>query len=415
MGVRTKLSHAWNAFTSQDEAPTFNYSTNVTYSGRPDRFRAFVTNERTIITAIMLTISNDAANLIIRHCRVDDQDRFLEAVPSGLDNCLTIEANLDQAGRAFRQDLFLTLLDHGVAAIVPVDTTLDPAISGGFDIKTLRVGHIKEWAPQKVKVSVYNEKSGRREDVILDKKFVAIVENPFYTIMNEPNSTLQRLLHKLSLLDVVDQQNSSGKLDLIIQLPYVIKSEARKEQAEARRVDIENQLSGSKYGIAYTDGTEKITQLNRPVENTLLTQVEFLTKMLYGQLGLTEEVMNGTADQKVMINYYNRTVEPLITAAVESMKRTFLTKTARSQKQSIMFFRDPFKLVPIADVAAVADIFARNEIATSNEIRQAIGWTPSKDPKADQLVNSNMPAPTEQVVADPTQYQEGASQNGTGF
>lgn len=334
--------------------------------------------------------------------RLDKEDRYKEDIKSGLNECLTVEANLDQAARAFRLDIALTLFDLGVLAIVPVDTTLDPSQGTGWDVKSLRVGKIVQWMPEKVRVSVYNEKRGMREDVTLDKRFVAIVENPLYAVMNEPNSTLQRLIRKLNLLDTIDEQSSSGKLDLIIQLPYVVKSEARRQQATQRRNEIHDQLRGSKYGIAYTDGTEKITQLNRPVENNLLKQVEYLTQMLYTQLGLTEEVMNGTANEATMLNYNNRTIEPILGAIVEAMHRTFLTKTARSQGQAIRYFRDPFKLVPISQIAEIADKLARNEIASSNDIRQAIGWKPSSDPKADELINSNMPQGTNPAVRVPS-------------
>jgi Phage portal protein len=392
--LRATLRHAWNVFLNNDQR-TRPYS--QYYGGgsgrRPDRARLFVSNERSMITSINTRISIDVASVDMRHVRLDDQKRYLEDIESGLNNCLTVEANLDQAARAFRQDIAHTLFDKGVAALVPVDTSINPETSGGYDILTLRVGEIVMWYPQHIRVNVYNEAKGQREEITLHKSAVAIIENPLYAVMNEPNSTLQRLIHKLNLLDSVDEASASGKLDLIIQLPYVIKSEARRQQAEQRRADIEFQLKGSQYGIAYTDGTEKITQLNRPAENNLMTQIEYLTEMLYGQLGITKEVMNGTADEKTMINYWNRTVEPMLTAMVEAMRRTFLTKTARTQKQSVMFFRDPFRLMPIGDVAEVADKFTRNEIASSNEIRQAIGMVPHKDPKADQLVNSNMPQP----------------------
>ena len=393
--LRATLRHAWNVFLNNDQRtrPYTQY-----YGGgsgrRPDRARLFVSNERSMITSINTRISIDVASVDMRHVRLDDQKRYLEDIESGLNNCLQVEANLDQAARAFRQDIAHTLFDRGVAALVPVDTSINPEASGGYDILTLRVGEIVMWYPKHIRVSVYNEATGQREEITLHKSAVAIVENPLYAVMNEPNSTLQRLIHKLNLLDSVDEASASGKLDLIIQLPYVIKSEARRQQAEQRRADIEFQLKGSQYGIAYTDGTEKITQLNRPAENNLMAQIEYLTDMLYGQLGITKEVMNGTADEKTMINYWNRTVEPMLTAIVEAMIRTFLTKTARTQKQSVMFFRDPFRLMPIGDVAEVADKFTRNEIASSNEIRQAIGMVPHKDPKADQLVNSNMPQPT---------------------
>jgi hypothetical protein len=333
----------------------------------------------------------DAAQIPIRHVRLDKEDRYIGEIDSALNNCLKVEANLDQAARAFRQDIIKTMCDEGVIAIVPVDTSLNPQNTGSFDILTMRVGTIVQWFPSHVRVSAYNEKTGRREEVVLDKRFVAIVENPLYDVMNQPNSTAQRLMRKLGILDAIDEQSGSGKMDLIIQLPYVIKSEQRRDEAERRRRDIEFQLKNSQYGVAYMDGTEKITQLNRPVENNLLKQIEFLTTMLYGQLGITPEVMNGTADEKTMINYINRTIEPMLTAVVEAMSRTFLTKTARTQKQSIQFFRDPFKLVPVSELAEIADKFTRNEILSSNEFRQVIGFKPADDPKADQLRNSNMP------------------------
>jgi hypothetical protein len=368
---------------------TFDYGSS--YSARPDRARLRLSSEKSIVSSIYNRLSVDTAAAEMRHVRLDDNERYLEDIDSGLNQCLTVEANIDQAARAFKQDIALTLFDKGVAAIVPIDTTINPSESASFDIKTLRVGEIVEWYPKHIKISLYNEAIGRREDIVLEKKFVAVVENPFYSVMNEPNSTLQRLINKLNMLDAVDQQSSSGKLDLIIQLPYVIKSEARRDQAEKRRQDIEAQLKGSQYGIAYTDGTEKITQLNRPAENNLLAQVEYLTTMLYGQLGLTAEIMNGTADETAMLNYHARTIEPILSSIAEAMRRTFLTKTARSQKQSIVFFRDPFKLVPINSIADIADKFTRNEILTANEVRSIIGFKPSKEAKADQLVNSNMP------------------------
>lgn len=390
----SKLKHAWNAFQSEEETfanRSFSEVGAASYGSRPDRVRLRYSNERSIISSIYTRLSIDIASVDLRHVRLDTDRRYIEDIDSGLNNCLNLEANLDQAARAFRQDVAMTLFDKGVAAIVPVDTTLDPTTSGGFDVKTLRVGEIVTWWPRAVRISLYNEATGRREEVTLDKKFVAIIENPLYAVMNEPNSTLQRLISKLNMLDAVDEASSSGKLDLIIQLPYVIKSEARRAQAEQRRQDVEFQLKGSKYGIAYTDGTEKITQLNRPAENNLLKQVEYLTDMLYGQLGLTAEVMNGTADEKAMLNYNNRTIEPVLAAITEAMKRTFLTKTARSQLQSIIYIRDPFKLVPINDIADIADKLARNEILSSNELRGIMGIKPSTDPKADKLLNSNMP------------------------
>jgi len=417
-GFASRIKHAWNAFLTQDPLGQ-NREWNGdfgTVSSRPDRPRLPYSNERSILVSILTRMTVDTASIDLRHVRLDDQGRYNDDVQSGLNNCLTVEANTDQAAQHFKLDIVMSLLTQGIIAIVPVDTTVSPEKSGSFDIQTLRVGEITMWYPKHVRVRLYNEKRGQREEITLEKKFVGIVENPFYAVMNEPSSTLQRLIRKLNLLDVVDEQSSSGKLDLIIQLPYVIKSEAKKLAAEQRRKDIEFQLKGSQYGIAYTDGTEKITQLNRPAENNLLTQVQYLIDMLYNQLGITAAVMNGTADESAMLNYYNRTVEPILTAIVEAMRRTFLTKTARTQGQSILFFRDPFKLVPLGGdngMADVADKLARNEILTSNELRSAIGFRPSKDPKADQLVNSNMPqqsAPSEQATSV---IEEGDSQNGS--
>ena len=401
----TTLRHAWNVFSNSPDLrkkntpwpvipgndPVPAYGPGNTGS-RPDRVRLRFSNERSIISSVYTRLAIDVASIEMRHVRLDEQKRYIEDIDSGLNNCLTVSANLDQAARAFRQDVAMTLFDKGVAVLVPIDTTVNPEQTGGFDILTLRVGEVVTWYPEHVRVSVYNEAIAQRQEITILKSAVAIVENPLYAVMNEQNSTLQRLLHKLNLLDVVDDASASGKLDLIIQLPYVIKSEARREQAEQRRSDIEFQLKGSKYGIAYTDGTEKITQLNRPAENNLLAQVEFLSEMLYGQLGLTNEVMNGTADEKAMLNYWNRTIEPVLTAITEAMRRHFLTKTARTQRQDIKFFRDPFRLVPIENIAEIADKFTRNEILTSNEIRQVVGLAPHEDPKADKLINSNMPA-----------------------
>lgn len=388
-----KLKHAWNAFTDQDEKYRIrSYNMGASYGVRPDRTRLNISNERSIIASIYTRIGIDVSSVLMRHVRLDDNDRFLETLDSGLNNCLTLEANVDQGGRQFRQDMAMTLLDKGVMAIVPIETTLDPHYSGSFDIKTLRVGEIVAWYPRHVRVSLYNDETGRKEELTLPKTVVAIVENPLYSVMNEPNSTLQRLIRKLNLLDAVDEASSSGKLDIIIQLPYVIKSEARRQQANQRRADMEDQLSGSKYGIAYADGTEKITQLNRPAENNLLNQVEYLTNMLYGQLGLTQDVFNGTADEKTMLNYFSRTIDPILGAIAEAMKRTFLTKTARSQKQSIEYFRNPFTLVAVSDLAEIADKFTRNEILTSNEVRGIIGFKPANDPKAEELRNKNLPA-----------------------
>lgn len=395
--IGNRIRHAWNAFLNINERRSFDDGPE--YGHRPDRVRFTFSNERSIIASIFVRLGIDVAALDFRHVRLDKDDRYESEIVSGLNECLKVSPNLDQGPRQFKQDLAMTLFDQGVIAIVPVDTTIDPNNSGSFDIKSLRVGRIVGWKPHKVRVEVYNEQTGRREEVSLDKSFVAVVENPLFSVMNEPNSTLQRLIRKLNLLDAVDEQSSSGKLDMIIQLPYVIKSESRRQQAEQRRKDIEHQLKGSQYGIAYTDGTERITQLNRPAENNLLKQVEFLTQMLYGQLGLTESVMNGTADASAMLNYYNRTVDPIVETILESMRKTFLTKTARSQKQWLLAFRDPFKLVPVTEIAEIADKFIRNTVASPNDIRQAIGWKPSKDPDADKLQNPNMPEEQPDVPA----------------
>lgn len=402
--VGSRLKHAWNAFTTEAQR-TQSQQAYRDYGGsignRQDRGRSYMSSERSIIASIYARLAIDIAQIELFHCRVDDERRFLESIDSGLNNCLTVEANLDQAARAFRQDIALTVLEKGVAAIVPVDTSISPIASGGYNILTMRVGDIVQWYPKHVKVSLYNEEKGTREEITLPKTMVAIIENPLYSVMNEPNSTLQRLIRKLNMLDAVDEQSASGKLDIIVQVPYAIKSEARRTQADQRRKDLEFQLKDSKYGIGQIDATEKITQLNRPAENNLMAQVEYLTDMLYGQLGLTEEIMNGTADEKTMINYWNRTIEPVLTSVVESMRRVFLTKTARSQKQSIMFFRDPFRLAAIADIAEIADKFTRNEILSSNEIRSVVGFKPSKEPKADELVNSNMPQADTGVGTEP--------------
>lgn len=389
MGAR--LKHAWNAFFNKD--PTRSYrDIGIGYSFRPDRMRFSRGNERSIVTSVYNRIAMDVAAVDMFHVRLDENNRFLATLDSGLNNCLTVEANADQTGRAFLQDVVMSMMDEGCVAIVPTDTDDDPGdgIPGSFDIDAIRTGQILEWYPQHVRVRVYNERTGQKEDILMAKKSVAIIENPLYAVINEPNSTMQRLIRKLNLLDVIDEQNSSGKLDLIIQLPYIIKTEARRRQAENRRKDIEDQLRGSKYGIAYTDGTEHITQLNRPVENNLMSQIEYLTSMLYSQLGITQGILDGTADEKTMLNYYNRTIEPILSAIADEMKRKFLTKTARSQRQSIEFFRDPFKLVPVSEISEIADKFTRNEIMTSNEIRQVIGMKPSDDPKADELRNKNL-------------------------
>ena len=395
MILADRIQHAWNAFMNKD--PTDYYrNVGMGYSYRPDRVRFTRGNERSTVTAVYNRIALDAAAINIQHVKLDENKRFTSIVESGLNNCLSLEANIDQTGRAFIQDVVMSMLDEGCVAIVPVDTTLDPKVTNSYDINTMRTGKILQWHPKHVTVRVYNEKTGLKEDITLPKSSVGIIENPLYAVINEQNSTMQRLIRKLNLLDAVDEQSSSGKLDLIIQLPYIIKTEARRLQAENRRKDIESQLSGSKYGIAYTDGTERITQLNRPVENNLMKQIEYLTSMLYSQLGITQSILEGTADDKTMLNYYNRTIEPILSAIVDELKRKFLTKTARSQLQSIMFFRDPFKLVPVSDLSEIADKFTRNEIMTSNEIRQTIGIKPSTDPKADELRNKNLSTPKDE-------------------
>lgn len=388
MSFGSRLKHAWNAFTGNVQTNYRDFG--MSYSYRADRPRMSRGNERSIVTSVYNRIALDVAALNVQHVRLDENGRFLSVIDDGLNNCLTLEANVDQTARSFVQDVVISMFDEGSVAIVPVDTTTDPNVSGSYDIQSLRVGQILDWYPQYIRARVYNEQTGRKEDIVVPKSTVAIIENPLYAVINEPNSTMQRLIRKLNLLDVIDEQSGSGKLDLIIQLPYVIKTEARRQQAENRRKDIENQLSGTKYGIAYTDGTERITQLNRSVNNNLMSQIEYLTSMLYSQLGITQSILDGTADEKTMLNYNNRTIEPIASAIVGEMKRKFLTKTARSQRQSISFFRDPFKLVPVNDIAEIADKFTRNEIMTSNEIRQIIGMKPSNDPKADELRNKNL-------------------------
>lgn len=414
LNLRTRLAHAWNAFTSRD--PTKYIITGPGYSSRPDRPRLSRGNEKSIATSIFNRIALDVSSVNIKHCRLDKNGRYVEDIDSGLNNCLNLEANKDQTGRAFIQDVVLSMLDEGCVALVPVETTIDPKSSNSYQIDSMRTGKITEWYPDMVRVRLYNDRTGEKEEILLPKNQVAIIENPLYAVVNEYNSTMQRLIRKLSLLDVTDEQTASGKLDLIIQLPYVIKTETRREQAERRRKDIIDQLAGSQYGIAYTDGTEKITQLNRSLENNLLKQVEYLTNMVYSQLGITQSVLDGTADEKTMLNYMNRTVEPIISAIVDELKRKFLTKTARSQLQSIVYFRDPFRLVPVNDIAEIADKFTRNEIMTSNEIRQIVGMQPSKDPKADKLVNSNISQAKQdmsQTSSATEAYEEGGySQNG---
>ena len=405
MGLRDRLQHAWNAFFNRD--PTSNYRTNeISYSYRPDRPRLSRGNERSIVTAIYNRIALDVASIDIKHCKLDENGRYVKDMKSGLNECLTVEANMDQTARAFIQDVVISMLDEGVVAVVPVDTILNPKTTGSYDITSMRTGKILEWSATSVKIKVYNDRTGQKEDIILPKNMVGIIENPLYSVINEPNSTMQRLIRKLNLLDSIDEQSGAGKLDLIIQLPYIIKTEARRQQAETRRKEIEMQLAGSKYGIAYTDGTERVTQLNRPVENNLMKQIEYLTSMLYSQLGFHQTILDGTADEKTMLNYTNRTIEPIASAIVDELKRKFLTKTARTQGQSIEFFRNPFRLVPINNIAEIADKFTRNEILTSNEIRQIIGMKPSNDPKADKLINSNIAQPTveDQYAEEP--YEE---------
>ena len=393
MKFTDRIKHSWNAFLNRD--PTYNYRDlgGPSYGYRPDRMRFTRGNERSIVTSVYNRIALDAASIDIMHVQLDKDNRFESIRESALNECLTKNANIDQTGRAFIQDVVMSMLDEGCVAIVPVDTTINPNISNSYEINTVRTAKIVEWYPAHVKVNLYNDRTGRKEDLILPKKTVAIIENPLYAVINEPNSTMQRLIRKLNLLDVTDEQTASGKLDLIIQLPYIVKTEARRNQANKRREDIEKQLTGSKYGIAYTDGTEKITQLNRPVENNLMTQVEYLTNQLFAQLGITQSILDGTADEKTMLNYYNRSIEPIVSAIADELKRKFLSKTARSQGQSIEAFRDPFRLVPVNDIAEIADKFTRNEILTSNEIRQIIGMKPSDDPKADELINSNISQP----------------------
>ena len=410
MGVRERFKRSFNAFFNRD--PTREYrDTGPSYSYRPDRIRLRKNNDRTIVTSVLNRIALDASSVVIQHVRLDENGRFIEVIPSGLNDCLTFEANTDQTGRALIQDTVMSMLDEGVVCMVPTDTTEDPNFTDSYDILTMRTGRILDWRPKHVKVNLYNENIGQRDDVLLAKRTVAIIENPLHAVMNEPSSTLQRLIRKLNLLDAIDEQSGSGKLDLIIQLPYVIKTETRREQAEKRRKDIEMQLSGSKYGIAYTDGTERITQLNRPVENNLMKQIEYLTSMLYSQLGITQSILDGTADEKTMLNYYNRTIEPIVSAIVDELKRKFLTKTARSQRQSIMFFRDHFKLVPVGELAEIADKFTRNEIMTSNEFRQTIGMKPSKDPAADELRNKNLSAPSGQSEKPAEQPEQNQNSN----
>lgn len=418
MALMDGLKHAWNIFKNKDPTQV-NWNIGPSYGYRPDRMRYTRGNERSIVTAVYNRIAMDVAAVNLKHIRLDENDRYKETIDSGLNNCLSVEANLDQTGRAFIQDLVASMLDEGCVAAVPTDADDEPEDSGNFKVYTLRTGKILEWYPRYVKVEVYNEQEGQRQQIIIPKSTVPLIENPMYSVMNEPNSIYQRLVRKLTLLDVVDEQTSSGKLDLIVQLPYIIKTEARREHAEKRRKDIEKQLSEGKYGIAYTDGTERITQLNRPVENNLMKQIEYLTSMFFSQLGITQSILDGTADEKTMLNYYNRTIEPILSAIADEMKRKFLTPTARSQKQTIAYFRDPFKLVPVNDIAEIADKFTRNEIMTSNEIRQVIGMKPSSDPNADVLRNKNLSdsSNARQLIptsagADETNNNEETGQNG---
>ena len=419
MKFTDRIKHSWNAFLNRD--PTYNYRDlgGPSYGYRPDRMRFTRGNERSIVTSVYNRIALDAASIDIMHVQLDKDGRFESIRESALNECLTRNANIDQTGRAFIQDVVMSMLDEGCVAIVPVDTTFNPDVTNSYDINTMRTAKIVEWYPAHVKVNLYNDRTGRKEDLILPKKTVAIIENPLYAVINEPNSTMQRLIRKLNLLDVIDEQSGSGKLDLIIQLPYVIKTDARRQQAEQRRKDIEMQLSGSKYGIAYTDGTERITQLNRSVDNNLMKQIEYLTSMLYSQLGITQAILDGSADDKTMLNYYNRTIEPIVSAIVDEIQRKFLTKTAITQKQAIAYFRDPFRLVPVNEIAEIADKFTRNEIMTSNEIRQIVGMKPSKDPNADELRNKNLSQSNEMLKEKQSDnnnlednQSEGGNQNG---
>ena len=407
----SRFKNAWNVLIGNRD-PTINYNQiGPGYSYRPDRPRMTRGNERSIVTSIYNRIALDASSIQIQHCKLDENGRYLSVINSKLNSCLNLEANLDQTGRAFIQDVVMSMLDEGCVAMVPIETTLDPKKTDSYDILSMRTGKILEWYPEHVRVRIYNDRTGNKEEIVLPKKTVGIIENPLFAVINEPNSTMQRLIRKLVLLDAIDEQSSSGKLDLIIQLPYVIKSEARRQQAETRRKDIEMQLAGSKYGIAYIDGTERVTQLNRPVENNLMKQIEYLTNTLYGQLGITQAILDGSADDKTMLNYYSRTIEPIVSAIADELKRKFLTKTARSQNQSILFFRDPFKLVPVNDIAEIADKFTRNEIMTSNEIRQVVGLKPSDDPKADELINSNLNQPEEVIPEDAKSIEETKKQD----
>lgn len=403
----SRLKHGWNAFLGKETTQNATYQYGMSYSRRPDRVRLRGGNEKSIITAVYNRIAIDVASITIQHVKLDQNGRYIETIKSGLNNCLTLEANIDQTAQAFFIDAVMSMFDEGVIGIVPVDTSINPLYSGSWDINTMRVGKIIEWMPKHVRVKVYNDVKGIDEEVVLPKSMVAIIENPLYSVMNEPNSTLKRLIHKLNLLDSVDEQSGSGKLDLLIQLPYELKSDLRKQQAETRRKDIEMQLQGSKYGIAYTGAAERVTQLNRPVENNLMKQVEYLTSMLYNQLGMTQDIFDGKADEQAMLNYYNRTIDPIVNAFVGEMIRKFLTKTARTQGHTIMYFRDPFKLVPVEKLADIADKFTRNEIVSSNEFRHIIGYKPSNDPRADELRNKNINSSNDQPL--PTETSQEAS------
>lgn len=405
MSLSDRLQHAWNAFRNPS-APDPNDVTYGGYYSRPDRVRIRPGNERSIINAVFNRIAIDVAAIPINHVRLDEEGRYQETIDSSLNRCFTLNANADQTGRAFFQDVVMSLCDEGCVAIVPVVTSLNPKNTASYDIESLRVGKIKEWYPDKIKVELYNEDIAQKQDIIVPKKDAAIIENPLYSIMNEPSSTLRRLIRKLNILDAIDEQSGSGKLDIIIKLPYLVRGEAKRAQAEARRKDIEMQLAGSKYGIAYIDGTENVTQLNRPAENNLMNQITYLTSMLYGQLGITEDVMNGTADERTMLNYNNRTIEPFLSAIVDAMKWKFLTKTARAQGQSIMFFRDPFRLIPMEELSRIADTFTRNEILSPNEVRQIIGRKPDKNPKSDELRNRNLNQSSDEVSSDQSTEKE---------
>ena len=411
---KDRIQHAWNAFTNKD--PTYHDYRGASYSYRPDRPRMTRGNERSIITSIYNRIAMDVASITLKHVRLDENDRFVETINSSLNECLNLQANIDQTARAFIQDVVISMLDEGSVAMVPIETTGDPILSNSYDILSLRTGKIVAWYPNEVKVRLYNDRTGQHEDIDLPKHMVGIIENPLYAVINEPNSTMQRLVSKLNLLDSIDNQSGSGKLDLIVQLPYVIKTEARRAEAEKRRKDIEDQLAGSKYGIAYADGTEKITQLNRPVENNLMGQIEFLTSMLYSQLGITQGILDGTANEETMLNYFSRSVEPFAAVIVDEMKRKFLTKTARSQKQSIIYSRDPFRFVPLSKLADIADKFTRNEVLSSNDMRGIIGFKPSNDPKAEELRNKNLnpvnSSPSDNKPIEIQEQDKGENQNG---